>query len=210
MKKKQSGFPGFTIIELMTVVVIVAFAVSTGLALYAPQARRADLINQLKYVQSAITKARASAIEFTAPVQVTIDNSNSILILRDSNRNGDFTDSPTVIVGQSTTAGSPSPYRRVVPYDPSSGEVPELPHWSKLTSMGNVGTFTDNTLIIMPDGHVIAGSPAREASGTFFFKTRASAYYGALHVTAMGEVKLAYRRVDTSTGDKFNGWIWQE
>jgi len=47
MKKKQSGFPGFTIIELMTVVVIVAFAVSTGLALYAPQARRADLINQL-------------------------------------------------------------------------------------------------------------------------------------------------------------------
>jgi len=86
MKKKQSGFPGFTIIELMTVVVIVAFAVSTGLALYAPQARRADLINQLKYVQSAITKARASAIEFTAPVPVTIDNRTSILILRDSNR----------------------------------------------------------------------------------------------------------------------------
>jgi hypothetical protein len=194
----------------MTVVAIVVIAVSAGLALYGPQARRADLINQLKYTKGAITKARASAIEFTAPVQVSISDISELLILRDSNRNGDFTDNPTVVVGQSATVGSPSPYTKVIPYDVTTAEVPDLPHWSKLTSMGNVGEFNNNTLIIMPDGHVVSGSPATETSGTFFFKTRASDFYGALHVTAMGEVKIAYRRAQTSTGDDFNGWIWQE
>ena len=88
--------------------------------------------------------------------------------------------------------------------------MPALPHWSKLASLGNVGEFDDGQLIIMPDGHVISGSTATETSGTFFYKTRASDFYGALHITAMGEVKMAYRRKDTASGDDFNGWTWQD
>jgi hypothetical protein len=210
----------------MAVVAIVVIVVSIGAVYYGSTIRRNQLLNQLKYVRAAFLKAKANAIEHTAPIRFSLDPlDSSILILRDHDRDGDFSDSPAVVMGLSTTVGMTSPYKRHVRPDSRAAGV-ELPIWFQSGVFANriAETFPNNEFIVMPTGRVHDPTDMSSTSGTFFFYSRDripgtepsdpseldstdSSYFGAVHITAMGEVKLAFLKKGETSGG-FNGWKW--
>ena len=195
-----------TMVELMVALTIIIFIVGITTTSMAPVIRKTELLNHLKYVKSSFSRARGKAIEFTAPVRFSVGNDNSILIVRDDTRDGNWDDAK-VILGRSTTVGSPSPYGQIQ-FLPAGGPV-DLPHWTGLASTGNVGLFTNSQCVIMPDGQVLSGNSLASASGTFFFQTSRQDYFGAVHITSLGEIKMAYYIPD-NPADTFNGWRWTE
>jgi len=195
----------------MIVLSIVFFFVATTFSIMGPMRRRNEVLNNLRYVRSAIIRGRAKAIEYTNPVRITIAADNTVLILRDPTRDGDWSDA-ILVLGESTTAGEQSPYAVVERTDQTEiGRA--LPHWTKIPEMGDVAEFTSTAIVLLPDGRVMAGSPLAETSGTWYFKDRETTFFGAVHLTAMGEVKLAHIRkdeADAGLGGDYNGWIWTD
>lgn len=200
---------GFSIVELMVVVAIIVLVASIGVALMGTSIQRNQVFNQLKYVRSSFMKAKANAIEFTAPVRLTIDSEGAILAVRDANRNGDFADEPVLVIGKSATEGEPSSFSQVLP-DPSHGGQ-DLPLWFQEGEFSGhkVTTFTDGGLVILSSGRVTDYS-LNPKSGTFFFKSKDGETFGAVHITSMGEVKLAHLIKGGEGEGAFNGWKWFE
>jgi len=211
MRRQQKGF---TIVELMVVVTIIVILMAIAWTSLAPMGRRNEVLNNLRYVRAAVTRARAKAIEYTQPVRLTYDANNRILIERDPSRDGDWTDA-ILEMGEAvggTNEGETSPFphvQRVREADISQA----LPHWTGLAEFGNATAFAETWIVIYPDGTVLSGDPLVPASGTWFLGDDRRSFFGAVHVTAMGEVKMAYLNADavgTSAGGPHNGWYWTD
>jgi hypothetical protein len=194
----------------MTVMAIVILAVSVGATLYGPVMRRSDMQNQLKYMRAAFYRAKADAIENTCTVLFTFDvANNTVLAVRDHDRDGDFTDTPAMVIASTDGVGVPSPYSHIIG-DTTKAEGTPLPHWILSGDFAGttMDTFTDNQFIILPNGRVLSASTSNPTSGTFFFASDDDRYFGAVHITAVGEVKLAFLRSDQKGVGDFNGWKW--
>jgi prepilin-type N-terminal cleavage/methylation domain-containing protein len=208
---KRPKKKGFSLVELLTVVTIAVIVISAGYGMFGPSARRGDLLNHLRYLKATFVQARANAIENAAPVRYTYDRvAARILAVRDQDRDGDFSDSPVVVIGTSDSVGTLTPYTKNVEFDASHSGV-DLPHWFQGTGFSgvNMDFFTDDQFVITPSGRLFDPDTLNPASGTYFFKTTDNLFYGAVHMTTMGEVKMAYRRDGATSGD-YNGWIWME
>jgi hypothetical protein len=195
----------------MVVVGIIMFFVATTFSALGPVRRRNEVLNNMRYVRAALIRGRAKAIEYTEPVRITVTADNRVLVLRDPTRDGDWDDA-ILVLGESTAQGERSPYRMVERTNQAEIDNP-LPHWTKMAEMGNVAEFDTTSIVLLPDGRVLAGDPLAESSGTWYFKDNLTTFYGAVHLTAMGEVKMAYIRkdeADASPGGDFNGWIWTD
>ncbi len=208
MKPKQLK-KGFSIVELMVAVAIIVIIASVGAAMMGTFIKRNQVFNQLKYVRSSFMKAKANAIEFTAPVRLTIDSEGAVLALRDDNRNGSFDDTPVLVIGETATKGEPSSFSQVLPDSTKGGQ--ELPLWFQEGEFSdtNVSTFPDGGLIVLSSGRV-ADFSLNPRSGTFFFKSKDEQTFGAVHITSMGEVKMAYLLKGGEGEGAFNGWKWFE
>jgi prepilin-type N-terminal cleavage/methylation domain-containing protein len=201
---------GYTLVELLTVMAIVVIVVSVGSTLYGPVLRRSDMQNQLKYMRAAFYRAKADAIENTCTVLFTYDvANNSVLAVRDHDRDGDFTDTPELVIASSSGVGAPSPYLHIKG-DASKADNTPLPHWILSGDFNGqiMDTFTSNQFVIMPNGRVLSADTLDPTSGTFFFASDDDLYFGAVHITAVGEVKLAFLRSDEKGVGDFNGWKW--
>ncbi len=224
MFKHQDKTPGFTLFELVVVLGIVTFLAGTVFVGMGPMVRRNEVLNNLRYVRAAVMRGRAKAIEYTNPVQLMIFDDNSVLLVRDPTRDGDWADG-ILLLGESTSEGESSPYTKVVRTNQTDIANP-LPHWTKIVSLGDVAEFTNESIIlpdgsevmgeriiILPDGRVMAGDPLAASSGTWYFKDDHDRYYGAVHVTAMGEIKMAFINkdvADATPGGEYNGWTWTD
>ncbi len=201
--------PGFTLIELMAAVVIIVFLASVGYSMMGPTIQRNEVTNQLKYIRSAFLKAKANAIEYNAPVRLSVDANGAILAIRDADRDGDFTDSPALVIGKSITEGEPSSFSRAMP-DPSKGGQ-ELPLWYQEGAFSGAiaDEFPNGGFVVMPSGTVTDYS-YNSSSGTFFFTSRDGESFGAVHITSMGEVKMAKMYKGEEGQGDLNGWKWFE
>ena len=199
---------GFTLVEIMATLAIILFFMSIAWYQLAPTTRRSEMLNNLRYTRAALIRARSAAIEYTQPVRFTLDAGNAIRIERDPTRDGDWTDA--ILVQGNGNNGDASPYTKIsVVRQASVGRA--LPHWTRLASLGNVTEFPSTAIILLPDGNVWAGSPLAPSGGTWFFEDDRSHYFGAVHMTAMGEIKMAYIRGDEArggSGGDYNGWFW--
>lgn len=217
-KNRQSGV---SLVELMVVVAIVIIVVSSTVGLFGPMLRRNDLMNQMRYVKAAFLKAKSNALEYTAPVRFTLDtDDNSILIIRDGDRDGNFSDEPVIVFGSmvdDAPVGAASPYTSRVMSDPDKGNE-ELPVWfqADMFSGALVDVFPDSGFVIMPNGRVHDYN-LNPTGGTFFFKDwygdeddPNSDLWGAVHITAMGEVRMALLKDGQQGSGTFNGWTWME
>ncbi|MDJ0835108.1 MAG: hypothetical protein QNK37_01245 [Acidobacteriota bacterium] len=211
MKKSPNrNRPGFTLVELFATLAIILFVMSVAWYQVSPTVRRNEVLNNNRYVRAAVIRARATAIEYTQPVQLTLTAGNGILIQRDPTRDGNWDDA-VLVQGRNVGAAveaEPSPYNKISRVDIST--VRSLPHWTKLVSQGNVGAFSSSNIVILPDGNVWAGNPLQPSSGTWFFVDDRESYNGAVHVTAMGEVKMAIISKDSDGGGDYNGWTWMD
>lgn len=208
MPTRKAHKRGITLLELMVTLSIAIIIGAIAFATTGTLLRRNQLINQLKWVKSSVIRARAAAIENTAPVSFTLTkSSNRVLVVRDIDRTGDFSNL-ALVMGESLTplVGLESPYNKVEAIAPSAASLPALAHWTGLSSQGNVAEFADDQFMIIPDGSVYAGDPLQRNSGTFYFKTNDDDFYGAVHITAMGEVKMA----TLNTGGDSDAWTWIE
>ena len=199
---------GLTLFELMTVVTIMMIAAVVASTTTGRSWRRYQMVNQLKLVKSNFTRARAKAMEMSAPVRFTFDpNDNSILAVMDTARTGAFeVNNLRLIAGVEVDSGDPSPYDKIIPM---TGGWPPLAHWSGLSHLGSLQPFPNNQFIILPDGRIMAGNPMVETSGTFFFQTDPTDRIGAVHITAMGESKMAIQDLEGATGAS-SAWRWTE
>ncbi len=206
MNAQKANKRGITLLELMVTLSIVIILGAIGYATTGTTLRRNQLVNQLKWVKSSVVRSRAAAVEHTAPVQFTLTkSSNRVLSVRDIDRTGDFTNL-ALVMGQSLVPllGLVSPYNdNIEAIDPDAESLPSLTHW---TGVGTVAEFPSDQFVIIPDGSVFSGSPATRRSGTFYFKTSNDDFYGAVHVTAMGEVKMA----TLNSGGDSDAWTWIE
>lgn len=207
----DSKKPGFSIIELMVVIVIVILAVSIGMVTTSSQRRYNDLQNQCRYTKAVFRQARADALENSAPILVQVNYAdNTILVLRDQNLDGSFEDDPEVVIGQDFETGIGSPYDATVEMDPARGPT-DLPIWMQEDVFAGrmAEDFTSDAFIVMPNGRILDSDTLDPNGGTFFYKSRDDQYFGAVHITAMGEAKYAIMRDgEQGTGD-FNGWLWK-
>ncbi|CAM2068915.1 hypothetical protein SCOR_26340 [Sulfidibacter corallicola] len=197
---------GYSLIELMVVVVIITLFAAIGLRLTTSVLRSNQIINQSRLFKSTFAIAKARAIEHSAPVRVTVGNDRSILVVWDTSRTGLFpAGQESLILGFDVTTGNPSPYRNVV----LSPEINDLPHYTGIAGL-TVEEFPNNEFIILPDGRILSGTPLQTTSGTFFLASDSFAidgrpeYQAAVHITAKGEVKMAFR--DGHSGGEWN-WI---
>ena len=211
MKRRMYGF---TIVELVVVVAVIVILMAIAWSSLAPMGRRNEVLNNMRYVRAAVTRARAKAIEYTQPVRLTYDFQNRLLIERDPTRDGDWSDA-ILEMGQiesGSNVGDESPFphvKRIALTDIGAA----LPHWTGLGDFGNAAEFAQPWIVVYPDGTVLAGNPLVPASGTWFLSDDRESFYGAVHVTAMGEVKMAYsaaEAVGTSDGGPYNGWFWTD
>jgi len=211
MKQKRRGF---TTVELLTVVAIIVISMATAWVSLAPMSRRNEVLNSLRYIRGAVTSARAKAIEYTQPVRFTWDAGGTLLVERDPTRDGDWDDAIIILgdVAGTDNVGVKLPFKHV--YRMTESELSaSLPHWTGMTDFGNAVSFPETSIVIYPDGTVLAGDPLVPASGTFFVRDDRQSFYGAVHLTAMGEVKLAYAPAEalgTTGGGPFNGWYWTD
>ncbi len=201
---------GFSLIELMVVISLIAIIAGIGWSTYGPTLRRNEVINQTRYMRSAFFRAKANAVEYTSAVLFEVDTSdNSVLALRDSDRDGDFTTNPELVIGQATNLGAKSPYKHVV-YDTTAADGTALPHWVKSGDFAgtNMAAFSNNEFVILPNGQVLDSTTLNPTSGTFWFASDDGFYFSAVHITAVGEVKTAFIQKDKiGVGDN-NGWTW--
>lgn len=212
----QAPKKGFTIVELMVVISIVALVAAVAYPVMTTTTRRNEVKNYVKHLRSALTFARGKAMEFTQPVQVTIDNDGGLLVLRDPTRDGNWNDA-VLILGDGNPGNwilNESPYTHVEKFDGDT--LPnDLPHWTLLPNQGNVSQFASNEIIILPDGMVYEGSPLANRGGTWYFQDDKTSLYGAVHITAMGEVRTAWvypEELESGGVDSrkdTNGWNWE-
>ncbi len=205
---------GFTLVELMVGIFLILILMGIAWNAIGPQVRRNDVLNSLRYTRAAITSGRAKAIEYTQPVRMTLSADNRILLERDPTRDGNWDDA-IIIMGEVVSGnniGIEIPFDKVT-VTTAAALSASLPHWTGLAALGNVSEFPDNWIIFYPDGTVLAGDPLVPTSGTWFFQDDRDSFYGAVHLTAMGEVKLAYAQSEaqgTAEGGPFNGWFWTD
>lgn len=208
--KIKNQVKGVTLVELMTVLAIIVIAVGVGGTVMRSGNARNELINQLKLVRSSFILAKATALEHTVSVRMTVEPNKGVTVVSDQDRDGSFSNG-NVIIGHEidgSVEGQESFYRKVL-VDNSQGVEPLLFWFQGEDFSGTeVSTFPSNTLIISPDGRVYSEA-LQPTSGTFFFVTDDAENYGAVHITAMGEVKIATRRALETEGD-FNGWKWSD
>lgn len=207
--KIHNTYKGITLVELMVVVTIMVIVSAVGVGLMNSNNARNELINHLKFVRATFIQAKAKALETTSSVKMSLDGENRLTVIRDQNRDGNFTDSPDIVIGQLVNGeivGQSSFYKKLYVDETNGGQ--DLPFWFQAEAYDGsvVTTFPSNSLVISPDGRVYSDS-LDPSSGTFFFRTNDSQNFGAIHITAMGEVRLALRRAEETNGD-FNGWKW--
>lgn len=204
MKQKRA----VTLVELMVVITIIAIVAAVASSSTGTTLRRNQMINQLRWVKTSFVTARGKAIEFTAPVRFNLNlGNNAILVTRDLDRDGDF--APEIMVlGQDldNDQGVISPYDKILAIDPNGEGIASPSHWSGLASQGNVQPFPSDEIVVLPDGRVFAGNPLTPRSGTFYFKSNNDDIYGLVHITSMGEVKVA---TTYAKGDA-NAWSWKD
>lgn len=188
--------PGYSLIELMVVTTIIAIITVVSLFFSTGMINRNALVNEVRALKTSFIKARAEAIRNKAPVRFTYNSADrSILAEMDMNRTGQFVD--PVIVVQHPVPGS-RPNRLPVsmgvddpPTHPSELPIPMPP-------------FPDNTFLILPDGRILSGPNNTPGSGTFLFDVADQDYRAAVHISAKGEVKIAFKYGATSP------WDWVE
>lgn len=201
--------PGFSMVELAVVLSIIVLVASIGFSTMGPLMQRNEVSNQLKFIRSAFIKAKANAIEFNAPVRLSVDDKGAVLAIRDADRDGSFTDGPVVVIGKSAAEGEPSAYIHTLP-DPDKGGQ-DLPIWYQEGAFAGskADVFPDGGFVIMPNG-TVSDYSLNSRSGTFFFKSQNGENFGAVHITSMGEVKMAKMIKGDEGQGAFNGWKWFE
>ena len=201
MSKKNRRFRGISLLEILVAIAILILVAAVAAQSTGTTLRRQQMINHLRWYKATIVRARSRAIETTSPVrfQRTL-STNHVQAVLDTERTGDFSVTQTVVDGD-------SPYEHVQSVTFGDSGLPALPHWTGLASQGSVSEFPNDRFVILPDGRVFGGNPATNRSGTFFFKTDNDDMFGAVHVTAMGEIKMAifYEGQEDS-----NDWDWTE
>lgn len=214
----KKNIRGLTMIELIAVVAIIVTTLAISWASLSPMSRRNEVLNCMRYIRASVTTARAKAIEFTQPVRMTfstVDGFNRILVERDPTRDGDWSDA-IIVIGESVggnNQGDILPFKHIVRTSETTLGI-ILPHWTGMSQFGDATSFQENWIVLYPDGTVMSGNPLVPTSGTYFIRDDRNSYYGAVHVTAMGEVKMAYASADAAVsgvgGGPFNGWYWTD
>lgn len=189
---------GFSLIELMVVVVIVAMLMVVGVTWALPVLKQNRVVSQLVSIKGSFQQARARAIERNAPVLFTYAG-NQLHVMGDFGRDGTF---PDLVVGESSTQG--------ILYDDSqvkqtnSTVAGPLDHWSGLADLQAIPDFPGFHFIISPTGLIVddAGHPIRGA----FFLINDDDFRGALYISMLGDAKIALKQ----NGSSEMLWTWND
>lgn len=192
---------GFSLIELMVVVVIAALLMALGVTWALPVLQQNKVVRELVTLKGSFQQARARAIERNAPVQFTFTG-NVLHVLADYDRDGSFGDTTAeLVIGESLTQGVEMGDSKVHQTDSSIGP---LNHWSGLAEVQAIPDFPNDQFIITPTGLIVdsVGQPLRGA----FFLVNDDGFRGALYVSMLGDVKTALKQnAETATP-----WVWND
>ncbi|MBO1320855.1 hypothetical protein J3U88_20420 [Acanthopleuribacter pedis] len=183
-------------IELMVVTTIIGIITAAGLYFTSGIISRNALVNEVRMLRTAFIRAKSDAIVNKAPVRFTYDrDERSVLAVLDMNRTGDFVDPITIV--QHPPEGAARNTLAVIQLNAD----PDLNHYTGLDLP--LTPFEDNEFLILPDGRILSGAANTPGSGTFIFEIENQDIRGALHITAKGETKIAFKYGANSDWD----WI---
>lgn len=207
----------YTLVEIMIVVTIISILAVISYRSSTGVMRKSTLVGQAVGIKGSILKARARAIEKTVQVKVDLTDGN-FLALADLDRGGFFgqngmglDDINELVVGNSVTEGIDFEAKKVdvIPVNDSDLGSGSIPHPSGAYSIdpamaSGYSTFPNDEFLVLPSGIIV--SPANTStpiSGTIFMKTSDGEMLALIHVSALGEVKVAVKQ-------KFETeWVWQ-
>lgn len=196
LPKPEEARRAYSLIELMVVVAIIGVITATGLYFTSGIISRNALVNEVRMIRTAFIRAKSEAIVNKAPVRFSYDAAaRSVLAELDMNRTGDFVDPITVV--QHPPPGTRRSNLSVLQLDAD----PTLNHYTGLNLA--LVPFEDNAFLILPDGRILSGVDNTPSSGTFIFEIENQGIRGALHITAKGETKIAFRYGERTDWD----WI---
>jgi len=192
---------GFSLIELAVTLVIITILAFTSIKAATPVVRETRLVSNLVAIKSSIIRARGRAIESSVRVLVECTN-NEISAVADSDRNGTFGEvSEDVVIGEGL--GNPVAFKfggvEMVP-DSDSRVAPPLTHWTGLT--GPIENFPSDRFVINATGQITVPDGGDPVQGAFFLVNK-DEFAGAVFVTMMGEIRIAYKQKDGT-------WTWSD
>ncbi len=202
--------PGYTLLELLVAMAIVAILAVVTYQSSAGVFRQSNVVGQMTVLKSAVVQARARALEQTAPAKIDLAGGR-ILTALDIDDSGSFGDSPEeVVVGDATGVGIQLDIKYVTmipPGDAVIGGLVDHPSGAyKLNDVigGSFSTFTNDDFYVMPTGLVYDEPGSNNPSGgTIFLRSADSQLVTLVHITGLGEVRTAIRNVNET------GWTWQ-
>ena len=199
----------FTLVELMTVVGLVAILVVVAIASTADVYHRNNLFSEMVILKNAVLKTRIRAVENTANARFSFEN-GLILAELDKNHNGvygeDFTE---LIVGDEPGTGLEIGTKRVETLQVTDNVGWPICHPSGFCIQQRSAGFTTidgDAFIIGPTGIVRDPQTNAPTDCTMFFSYRSEGQdkmQALVHVTTLGEVYTALRE------EGQNDWTWQ-
>ena len=209
----------FTLTEILVVIVILSILSAGTYLSMRPMLLRSSVTSEMVKFKGMINRARAAAMENSAPVRVDLAGGR-LLALVDLDRGGDFgadvdgnADINELVVGEAldTGAGLSRSGKSAVfvqAGDSDLGTDP-IPHPSgaydvEPANLMGFSTFENDQFIVTPRGLVLSALPPyTPVRGTFFIKSTDGFLLTLIHVTGTGEVKTATKHRNEGT------WVWQ-
>ena len=214
MLQKKRFKNGFTLVELMVVVVIISTLAVIGFSRGRQILVRSALVSDAVRMKNIILNAKLRASEWTAPVMVRFEADESLLILIDRDRNGIYGEfgggdnNEELVHGIDVNTGRVFSNRNVqlarnndehiiLPAEHPSGV------YSVIAENGVYTTFIGDAFRITPSGMLRNELDDRPAKGAIFLKTEGGEMTAMIHITELGEIRVAIR------SDSDTEWVWQ-